>query len=123
MCYRLPRRGSPQNPSPVWYHKSGVGTIIINQIVVLNAHSRVVREACARWQPASCEVRSGGSVPPQVYAFFVAVLDNMSEASPGRMCGGRAKLGARCALLCPSMGKKDLLRQGGPIGPFGDNRA
>ena len=101
MCFGLSRRGSPQNPSPVWYHKSGVGTIIINQIVVLNTHSRVVREACARWQPASCEVRSGGSVPPQVYAFFVAVLDNMSEASPGRMCGGRANLAlvAPCCVL------------------------
>ena len=48
-------------------------------------------------QPASCEVRWGGSKPPQVYAFCSAVLDICPRQSPGRMCGGQANL----ALVAP----------------------
>ena len=70
MCYGLPRRGSPQNPSPVWYHKSGVGTIIINQIVVLNAHTRV---DCATWAWGSRPLVRFGGVDQNHHRFMLFV--------------------------------------------------
>ena len=72
-------------------------------------------------QPASCEVRWGGSMPPQVSKLFEFWLVFGPKTSPGRMCGGWANL----ALIAPSCvrfaGRKDLLTQGGRVGPFGDN--
>ena len=105
MCYGLPRWGIPQNPSPVWYHKSGVGTIIINQIVVLNTHSWVV---VATWPGGSLPLVRLGRVDQYHHRFkpFVwSLLDNCPRQAPAACAvAGQAWLSLR--LVVPYYGPK-----------------
>ena len=69
-------------------------------------------------QPASCEVRWGGSMPPQVKRIlFEFWLVSRPEKSPGRMCGDRADLVLRAPTKSRFGRAKGLLLQTSGFGP------